>query len=91
MNYLNDDTDWDRADVTSNLEGNRVNDSIPTLDLNSATRRRLSDPWKYCLIGKVMNKTVGFRYIQEKTNSMWKPFKQIKILDLGKDFFFQVL
>lgn len=30
--------------LSSNLEGSRVNDNIPTLELGSATRRRLSEP-----------------------------------------------
>ncbi|KAI3871594.1 hypothetical protein MKX03_005777 [Papaver bracteatum] len=60
---------------------------ILILTLDSATKNRIRSPWRRCLIRKVMGKTVGFKFIQDRINLLWKPLGQIQILDLGKDFF----
>ncbi|KAI3931890.1 hypothetical protein MKW98_012300 [Papaver atlanticum] len=63
------------------------NDEIPVIEIDNQTRRRIIQPWKNCLIGKVVGKTVGYKYISSKTRELWNPSGKIDILDLGNDFF----
>lgn len=41
----------------------------------------------FFLIGKVVGKTIGFKFISYKVNELWKPTGKIQILDLGNGFF----
>ncbi|KAI3931457.1 hypothetical protein MKX01_040374, partial [Papaver californicum] len=60
---------------------------VPSISISRDTRRRISTPWAQCLIGKVMERTVGFKFLKDRTMSLWKPCGDLQILDLGKDFF----
>ncbi|KAI3954788.1 hypothetical protein MKW98_002894 [Papaver atlanticum] len=60
---------------------------ISTIKLSKSIKSRIRQPWKNCLIGKVMGKSVGFKFLQERIIHLWKPIDKVQILDLGKDFF----
>ncbi|XP_026417390.1 uncharacterized protein LOC113312871 [Papaver somniferum] len=77
LTYLNDEFEWDcKIANTGTMEERIGDDDIPSIDLDLDTRRRLSQPWKQCLISNVLGKTVGFKFIQEKMNAPWKPINQ---------------
>lgn len=40
-----------------------------------------------CLIGKVIGRTVGYKFLKDRTLALWKPSGHLQLLDLGKDFF----
>lgn len=61
--------------------------SIPTISISPETRKRISSPWAQCLIGKVMGRNVGYKFLKERKFSLWKPCGHLQILDLGKNFF----
>lgn len=67
--------------------GNSSSSPIPVISLDPATKDRIRNPWRKCLIGKVLGKSIGFKFLQERINVMWRPVGQIQILDLRKDFF----
>ncbi|KAI3982521.1 hypothetical protein MKX01_031260, partial [Papaver californicum] len=60
---------------------------IPSINLDIDTQKHIIDPWKHCLIGKVVGKTVGFKYLSFKINELWKLSGKIQIFDLGNDYF----
>lgn len=68
-----------------------ADDGIPSISLDVDTRKRIMQRWKHCLIGKVVGKTVGFKFMSFKVNELWKPSGKLQILDLGFDFFFSNL
>lgn len=61
--------------------------SIPSLPISSSLRRRLAEPYKRSLIGKLFEKRVGFSFLQEKVNQLWQLSGSVQILDLGFDYF----
>lgn len=62
-------------------------DGIQSISLDIETQKCIVQPWKRCLIGKVVGKTVGFKFISYKVSELWKPTCKIQILDLGNNFF----
>ncbi|KAI3925825.1 hypothetical protein MKX01_003384, partial [Papaver californicum] len=54
--------------------GVEEDNDIPAIEIDSQTRRRIIQPWKNCLIGKVVDKTVGFKYISSKPRELWNPY-----------------
>lgn len=63
-----------------------ANTDIPHISIDEETRERIILPWRRCLIGKVMGKTIDFKYMQYMANKLWKPTGFIQILDLGHDY-----
>ncbi|KAI3989506.1 hypothetical protein MKX01_022781 [Papaver californicum] len=64
-----------------------VDDGTPMIDLDADTQKNIIQPWKYCLISKVVRKMMGFKYLSLKVNELWKLNGKVQILDLGCDFF----
>lgn len=47
-------------------------EEIPVILLDTKTKKRLFEAWKYCLIGKVMGKTIGFKFKSTKVHELRK-------------------
>lgn len=56
--------------------------SIPVIKIDLDSRKRIFQKWKWCVIGKVHGKTVGYKFIHEKVHALWNPSAQ-----MGIDFF----
>ncbi|KAI3893641.1 hypothetical protein MKX03_006219, partial [Papaver bracteatum] len=67
--------------------GQEEDPSIPSIEFDAETKKRIIQPWKQCLIGKVVGKTVGYKYISAKTKEMWRLVGKMQILDMGSDYF----
>ncbi|XP_026415757.1 uncharacterized protein LOC113311123 isoform X2 [Papaver somniferum] len=86
---------WGINDIEEELmlqereEGTEIDETekIPAIQIDAQTRRRIIQPWKNCLIGKVVGKTVGYKYIATKTHELWCSSGKVEILDLGNDYF----
>ncbi|XP_026449401.1 uncharacterized protein LOC113349619 isoform X2 [Papaver somniferum] len=52
-------------------------DGIQSISLDIETQKCIVQPWKRCLIGKVVGKTVGFKFISYKVSELWKPTYQV--------------
>ncbi|KAI3890017.1 hypothetical protein MKX03_025758, partial [Papaver bracteatum] len=87
--------EWGIEDLESNLDNLNVEGEIPIehtkeipyIEIDLQTKKRIIQPWKYCLIGKVVGKTVGYKYMSAKTREMWKLVGKMQVLDMGCDFF----
>ena len=55
--------------------------------LSKETKARMRAPWAKALIVKVFDRTMGYKYLTFKINSLWKPSAKMDCVDLGKDFF----
>ena len=73
-------------EVTSNVEDN-IDDDIPIILLSKAEKERINAPWRSALIIKVFGKSVGFKYMDFKIRSLWKPLGDMQCIDLGNDYF----
>ncbi|KAI3980048.1 hypothetical protein MKX01_042702 [Papaver californicum] len=80
------DMEIDGTNASMICEDDSVN-GIPSIEVDIDTQKRIIQPWKHCLIGKVVRKTIRFKYLSFKINELWKLSGKIQILDLGYDFF----
>ncbi|GMY19594.1 hypothetical protein FCV25MIE_14833 [Fagus crenata] len=74
------------SEVTSDLEDN-MEDDIPVILLSKAEKERIHAPWRSALIIKAFGKSVGFKYMDFKTRSLWKLVGDMQCIDLGNDYF----
>lgn len=88
--------EWGIGDLENNFDKHAtgevrvqsdVADDIPFVEIYLDTKKRIIQPWKYCLIGKVLGKTIGYQYMSSKTREFWKLAGKMQILDMGCDFF----
>jgi hypothetical protein len=73
-------------EVDSDAEDN-MDDEIPVILLSKAEKERIHAPWRSALIIKVFGKSVGFKYMDFKVRSLWKPSGDMQCIDLGNDYF----
>ncbi|GMY19177.1 hypothetical protein FCV25MIE_14416 [Fagus crenata] len=64
-----------------------IDDQYPTILLSKEEKLRIQAPWRSALIIKAIGKSVGFKYMDFKIRSLWKPQGDMQIIDLGLDFF----
>uniref|UniRef100_A0A2N9FQ21 Reverse transcriptase domain-containing protein n=1 Tax=Fagus sylvatica TaxID=28930 RepID=A0A2N9FQ21_FAGSY len=64
-----------------------MDDDYPTILLSKAEKIRIQAPWRSALIIKAIGKSVGFKYMDFKIRSLWKPQGDMQMIDLGLDFF----
>lgn len=74
LNDIEDDlvNQGNNEDITVG-EGTTAKEEIPVVKIDNYTRRRIIQPWKNCLIVKVVVKTVGYKYISIKTRELRNP------------------
>ncbi|KAI3835194.1 hypothetical protein MKW92_012399, partial [Papaver armeniacum] len=81
--FLNDITDSLADCEIDSIAGNDdSNPNIPYISIDLDTRKKICQKWKWCIIGKVQGKNLGFKFMQEKVNQMWKLSSPFIILDL---------
>ncbi|KAI3905565.1 hypothetical protein MKX01_036474 [Papaver californicum] len=86
--FLNDITkDLVECEITSESDEDVPTTKIPSIDIDFETRKKICQKWKWCIIGKVQGKTVGFKFLHEKVNQLWKLSAPFNMLDPGRDFF----
>ncbi len=73
-------------EVASDVEDN-MDDDIPVILLSKAEKEQINAPWRSALIIKVFGKSIGFKYMDFKIRSLWKPLGDMQCIDLGNDFF----
>uniref|UniRef100_A0A2N9ICX1 DUF4283 domain-containing protein n=1 Tax=Fagus sylvatica TaxID=28930 RepID=A0A2N9ICX1_FAGSY len=73
-------------EVASDVEDN-MDDDIPVILLSKAEKERINAPWRSALIIKVFGKSIGFKYMDFKIRSLWKPLGDMQCIYLGNDFF----
>ena len=73
-------------EVALDVEDN-IDDDIPVILLSKAEKERIHAPWRSALIIKVFGKSVGFKYMDFKVRSLWKPLGDMQCIDLGSDYF----
>ncbi|KAI3847593.1 hypothetical protein MKX03_024378, partial [Papaver bracteatum] len=79
--------DSENPETMEERVGQEEDPSIPSIEFDAETKKRIIQPWKQCLIGKVVGKTVGYKYISSKTKEMWRLVGKMQILDMGSDYF----
>ncbi|GMY18366.1 hypothetical protein FCV25MIE_13605 [Fagus crenata] len=76
----------DSNDVESDMEDDS-DDQIPVILLSKEEKLRIQAPWRSALIIKALGKSIGFKFMDFKIRSLWKPRGDMQCMDLGLDFF----
>lgn len=71
----------DEASIAELREG------IVAVKLSRETKLRIGEPWTKAIIVKLVGRSVGFNFLQNKLNQLWKPTRRLDCVDLGNDFF----
>ena len=50
-----------------------MDDQYPSILLSEAKKLRIQAPWRSALFIKAIGKSVGFKYMDFKIHSLWKP------------------
>lgn len=62
-------------------------DGITFIPITTEDKQRMYKPWIHSLIIKVFGKKVGYRLLLSRLNSLWQIYEEIKLIDLGFDYF----
>jgi hypothetical protein len=62
-------------------------EQIPVILLSKEEKIRIQAPRKSALIIKAFGKSIGFKFMDFKIRSLWKPRGDMQCIDLGLDFF----
>ena len=85
-NHVNPNQIPDSNEVKSEMEDDS-DDHIPVILLSKEEKIRIQAPWKSALIIKAFGKSIGFKFMDFKIRSLWKPKGDMQCMDLGLDFF----
>ena len=82
-----DFTDFLDMEADSDEEMDELREGLVAVKLTRETKLRIRKPFANTLIIKLYGKTVGFNFIQNKLNLLWKPTGRLDYVDLGEDFY----
>ena len=69
-------------------EGMTVNGLCPIIQILKEEWRALCEPWKQCLIVKMLRKTLGYRSLKARLQKLWMKERDMEFTDIGNDCFF---
>ncbi|XP_019159673.1 PREDICTED: uncharacterized protein LOC109156274 [Ipomoea nil] len=71
-----------------------TNSWFPVIQVTKEEKERLRRPWRRSLIIKVLGRTVGYSYLLQRLQHMWKPESTFDLIALAQDYYiakFQLL
>ena len=74
-------------EAESDDEVEELREGIAAMKLTRETKLRIRKPWSNALIIKLYGRIVGFNFLQNKLNLLWKQSGRIDCVNLGKDFY----
>ena len=80
-----DFTDFLDSDVDSNEEMDELREGLVAVKLTRETKLQIRKPWSNALIIKLYGRKVGFSFLQNKLNLLWKPIGRLDCVDLGEE------
>nr|POE58016.1 uncharacterized protein CFP56_76991 [Quercus suber] len=82
-----DFTDIMEEEAESDDELLDLREGLVAVKLSKETKMRIRSPWALMLIIKPFGKAVGFSFLQNKLNLLWKPSGRIDLVRLGYGFY----
>ncbi|KAJ4827037.1 hypothetical protein Tsubulata_016312 [Turnera subulata] len=76
------EVDYEDGDVTVT-----VVDGEEIVELSDAFKARLEKPWKFAVVVKLLGRTIGYRALHLRIQSLWKPTGPFKIIDMENNYF----
>ncbi|KAJ4834692.1 hypothetical protein Tsubulata_003593 [Turnera subulata] len=59
----------------------------PKVKLCAAFKKRLEKSWERAVIVKLLGRTIGYRALHSKIQSMWKPTGPFRLIDMENNFY----
>lgn len=72
--------EWDDEDVT-------ISDSPLAVSFTKETLKKLREPWRNTLMGKVLGMSITRSFLVERVNRIWCTKDRVEVIDLGQDVF----
>nr|POE69483.1 hypothetical protein CFP56_74936 [Quercus suber] len=82
-----DFTDFLDKEADSDEEMDELREGLVVVKLTRETKLQIRKPWSNALIIKLYGRTMGYSFLQNKLNLMWKPTGRLDCVDLGDDFY----
>ncbi|KAL7169821.1 hypothetical protein ACSBR2_034789 [Camellia fascicularis] len=67
-------------------DGSEINGGIPNIRLPAALLKKIREPWKKCLIVRLLGKTIGYKLFMTKMTKIWSSKQILKLWTLGIGF-----
>ncbi|KAL7218869.1 hypothetical protein ACSBR2_012023 [Camellia fascicularis] len=64
-----------------------VNRGIPRVKISQALLKKIREPWKKCLIVRLLGKKIGYKLFMAKMTRLWGLQADFEALDIGHGFF----
>ncbi|XP_028052338.1 uncharacterized protein LOC114256851 [Camellia sinensis] len=77
----------DNDDETENVSEHQRNTSIPIIKLPAGLLKRVREPWKKCLIVRLLGKNIGYNLFVNRMRKLWNLQAGFETLDIGNGFF----
>lgn len=74
-------------EADSDEEMDELHEGLVVVKLTRETKIWIRKPWSNALIIKLYGRTMGFNFLQNKLNLLWKLAGRFDCVDLGKDFY----
>ncbi|OMP01262.1 hypothetical protein CCACVL1_03127 [Corchorus capsularis] len=62
-------------------------DSWPAIKTSPKMKQFLHHKWRNCLIVKLLGRNIGYKTLQVKVTSLWKPRGHLELIELGEGYF----
>lgn len=79
-------SDYTNEDIMSDDEIKDLVEGITTVKVSKERKAKIRFQWANAIIVKVFGPSVGFRFLQTRLSSLWKPGGLFDMVDLEKGF-----
>lgn len=79
--------DRDEVADEERMETVRNSSSDPVFLVTDEEKERLRRPWRRSLIIRVLGRTVGYSYLLQRLQRMWKPEAVFDLIEMNNGFF----
>ncbi|KAJ4845334.1 hypothetical protein Tsubulata_049293, partial [Turnera subulata] len=59
----------------------------PVVRLSEGFKERLERRWDYAVVVKLLSRTIGYRTLCARLQTLWQPTRSLKVVDLDNDFY----
>ncbi|XP_027351305.1 uncharacterized protein LOC113862417 [Abrus precatorius] len=60
---------------------------LPKFHITPKTFEDLSQPWRKCLVFKLLGRNIGFLMMKEKLRNIWKPQEGFELMDISHGYY----
>ncbi|XP_028067164.1 uncharacterized protein LOC114269971 [Camellia sinensis] len=85
--YFSSGEEIDNEDETEDTSKNQGNASISIIKLPAGLLKKVREPWKNCVIVRLLGKNIGYNLFVNRMHKLWNLQAGFETLDIGNGFF----